>query len=215
MQAWMACACWRPADAACVEHPLVPGTLPVAAADGCLIGHALTAGIVIRTKSPVDSPKQQGLNTHQAPAQQQDGHVSHAQAPQKQQQPTAQHPAAQQHSPQQQTPKQLVGPKLQRQHLKARQRRVAASAARRALLLERLAQARVQARSRIVRLPLRLSIAGRAKSRRYLTVPVDMEGEQCSALACLCFLSRALRSCVESPRRLEPSVTHLKCSTSC
>jgi hypothetical protein len=73
-----------------------------------------------------------------------------------------------------------VGPKLQRQHVKARQRHVAASAARRALLLEQLALARVQARSRIVRLPLRLSIAGRAKSRRYLTVPVDMEGEQCS-----------------------------------
>jgi hypothetical protein len=64
--------------------------------------------------------------------------------------------------------------------VKARQRRVAASAARRALLLEQLALARVQARSRIVRLPLRLSIAGRTKSRRYLTVPVDMDGEQCS-----------------------------------
>jgi hypothetical protein len=66
--------------------------------------------------------------------------------------------------------------KRQRQHIKSRSRRVAAAAARRALLLEELALARVQARSRIVRLPLRLSIAGRAKSRRYLTVPVDVEG---------------------------------------
>lgn len=68
------------------------------------------------------------------------------------------------------------GTKGQR-HIKARARRVAAAAARRALLLEKLATARVQARSKIVRLPLRLSIAGRAKSRRYLTLPVDVEGK--------------------------------------
>jgi hypothetical protein len=53
---------------------------------------------------------------------------------------------------------------------------VAALAERRALLLACLAAARVEARARIVRLPLRLTIAGRAGSRRYLTLPVDVGG---------------------------------------
>lgn len=65
----------------------------------------------------------------------------------------------------------------QQELLKGRAQRVAEDQARRLLLLERLAQARVAARAQIVRLPLRLSIAGRAGSRRYLTLPVDVEGE--------------------------------------
>lgn len=178
----MSCACLHPADAASFEHPNVTERsaerLLVRAADMRLIRNALVAGIVVRSKSPADSPKQQGAHAHQAAVQQQDGLVSNAQAKQQQQHPTAQHPAPQQPLSQQQ--QHLDRPKLQRQPAKARQRRVAASAARRALLLEQLALARVQARSKIVRLPLRLSIEGRAKSRRYLTVPVDMDGEHCS-----------------------------------
>lgn len=92
------------------------------------------------------------------------------------QQQNKQEQEAQQHTPRQHHQQLQPGPRAQQQQIKARARRVAASAARRALLLEQLANARVQARSRIVRLPLRLSIAGRAKSRRYLTLPVDVEG---------------------------------------
>lgn len=76
-----------------------------------------------------------------------------------------------------------------RRHMSSRSSHVAAAAAKRSQLLSKLAAARVAARAKIVRLPLRLTIAGRAGSRRYLTVPVDVEGKrhdscmQCPELA--------------------------------
>jgi hypothetical protein len=98
---------------------------------------------------------------------------------QQQQQQQVQQSAADSRSNQQQ----LDNPKQQQQQQQqlskqaaSRAARVAASNKRRSALLARLAAARVAARAKIVRLPLRLSIAGRAGSRRYLTVPVDVEG---------------------------------------
>jgi hypothetical protein len=43
----------------------------------------------------------------------------------------------------------------------------------RGALLQRLAARRLAERARVVRLPLRLTFAGRRSSRRYLTVPID------------------------------------------
>lgn len=144
-----------------------------------------SAGISIqakpRTKQQI--PPQHADTQRPAAGPQADDHHQQEQQRQKQQHHSQQidrpkHPQQQQ---QQQRPPHPQGAEVrtqqQQQQARSRSRRVAAAAARRALLLEQLANARVQARSRIVRLPLRLSIPGRAKSRRYLTVPVDVEGE--------------------------------------
>lgn len=139
-----------------------------------------TAGISIQTKPRTKQqqippqhadtrPAAAQLDHHQLEQQQQKQHHSQQDRPKH-----PQHPQQQQQRPPH--PAEASRSQQQKQQARSRSRRVAAAAARRALLLEQLANARVQARSRIVRLPLRLSIAGRAKSRRYLTVPVDVEG---------------------------------------
>ncbi|KAI8476171.1 MAG: hypothetical protein J3K34DRAFT_514145 [Monoraphidium minutum] len=67
--------------------------------------------------------------------------------------------------------------KLDREQLAAALRRLGEDVppdASRAALLQRLAARRLAERARVVRLPLRLTFAGRRSSRRYLTVPVDV-----------------------------------------
>jgi hypothetical protein len=89
---------------------------------------------------------------------------------------------------------QQQGRDLLQQAATARAKQLAAEQSKRRQLLSRLAAARVEARLKIVRLPLRLTIAGRASSRRYLTVPVDVEGEQLAGVGAGGLLGVSLKS---------------------